>query len=63
VLFVPLQYKVPQTDVSTHTLWLSVWDWDKFGRNHFLGEVRLSLGTMDLTDSTDRDYELKEMVH
>ena len=61
-LFSFSQYKVAQTDLGTHTLWLSVWDWDKFGRNHFLGEVRLSLGTIDLTDSTDRQYDLREMV-
>ena len=57
-----VQYKVAQSDLSMHTLWLSVWDWDKFGRNHFLGEVRLPLGPMDLTDSTDRLYDLREMV-
>ena len=62
VLFSFSQYKVGQTDLGTHTLWLSVWDWDKFGRNHFLGEVRLSLGAIDLTDSTDREYDLREMV-
>ena len=62
VLLLLVQYKVAQSDLSMHTLWLSVWDWDKFGRNHFLGEVRLPLSAIDLTDSTDRQYDLREMV-
>ena len=45
-----------------HTLWLSVWDWDRFGRNRFLGEVRLPLTSMDLTDSEDKWYDLEDKV-
>ena len=45
-----------------HTLWLSVWDWNVFGRNRFLGEVRLPLALMDLTDSTDMWYNLEDKV-
>ena len=52
-----LQYKVSPLDIGNRTLWLSVWDWDRFGRNQFLGEVRLPLA-MNLKDGTDRWYSL-----
>ena len=48
--------------MKTRTLWLSVWDWDQFGSNQFLGEVRLPLSSLDLTDSKDQWYTLREMV-
>jgi synaptotagmin-like protein len=38
-----LKYNVPQSELPKKTLWLSVWDWDRFGRNSFLGEVRVPL--------------------
>ena len=41
---------------------MSVWDWDRFGRNHFLGEVRLSLSSMDLSDSMQHWYTLQDNV-
>ena len=41
---------------------MSVWDWDKFGRNKFLGEVRFPLGSKNLTDSRDLWYNLQEKV-
>ena len=39
-----------------------MWDWDRFGRNQFLGEVRLSLSSLDLTDSTAQWYTLQDKV-
>ena len=48
------------TDIGNRTLWLSVWDWDRFGRNQFLGEVRLSLSLMNLKDGTDYWFSLQD---
>ena len=56
------QNKLPRADIGTCTLWLSVWDWDRFGRNKFLGEVRLPLSSLDLTDSSNRWYDLEDPV-
>lgn len=58
----PLQYDVPESALLGHTLWLSVWDWDRFGRNQFLGEVRVALKEFDLSTCTERWYPLKEKV-
>ncbi len=41
---------------------MSVWDFDRFGRNQFLGEVRLSLSTLNLTDPTEHWYTLLDKV-
>ena len=56
------QYKVSSSELSSRTLWLSVWDWDRFGRNQFLGEIRLPLSTLDLTDSSEHYYSLQDKV-
>ena len=56
------QYKLPHADIDKRTLWLSVWDWDRFGRNQFLGEVRLALSSVDLTDGTNRWHSLRDKV-
>ena len=50
------------SEVGSRTLWLSVWDWDRFGRNHFLGEVRLPLSSVDLSDPTQHWYTLQDKV-
>ena len=52
-----------QFDLDSRTLYVSVWDWDRFGRNQFLGEVRLPLSSLDLTDSTDKWYTLQDKVY
>lgn len=39
-----------------------MWDWDRFGRNQFLGEVRLPLASLDLTDARERWYTLQDKV-
>ena len=57
-----VQYKYSKSELSSRTLWLSVWDWDRFGRNQFLGEVRLPLSSLDLTDTTDQWYSLQDKV-
>ena len=56
------QYKQPEAELTSRTLWLSVWDWDRFGKNRFLGEVRLPLSSLDLQDTTDQWYQLKDKV-
>ena len=56
------QYSVKKKELlNTCTLWLSVWDWDRFGRNQFLGEVRIPLSTIDLKDTTDHWHSLVEV--
>jgi len=56
------QYSIKKKELlDTCTLWLSVWDWDRFGRNQFLGEIRISLASIDLKDSTDHWYSLVEV--
>ena len=57
-----IQYKITRTEVTSHTLWLSVWDWDRFGRNQFLGEVRLPLSSADLNDKEDHWHTLQDQV-
>lgn len=44
------------------TLQVSVWNRDRFGHNKFLGEVRLQLGDMLLSDTAHHSYPLQEMV-
>ena len=61
-LFFTLQYKLRGSNCSSLTLWVSVWDYDKFGRNRFLGEVYLQLDTMDLTNPQSHWYRLMDQV-
>ena len=62
LLSLPLQYEVSESSLLGRTLWLSVWDWDRFGRNQFLGEVRVPLKEFDLSTNTERWYPLKDKV-
>ena len=56
-----MQYgRLERSDLSTKTLWVTVWSWDRHGRNKFLGEVRLALTTLDLTNTSDVWYNLQE---
>ncbi len=57
-----LQYKLDSSEIKKRTLWMSVWDFDRFGRNQFLGEVRLSLSTLNLTDPAEHWYTLLDKV-
>lgn len=56
-----LQYSISEKKLSPCTLWLSVWDWDRFGRNQFLGEVRIPLSSVDLSDMSDHWHPLAEV--
>ena len=44
------------------TLLLSVWDWDRFGGNQFLGEVRLPLNSLNLIDTSNHWHTLQDKV-
>ena len=57
-----LQYKMAESSLLSRTLWLSVWDWDRFGRNQFLGEVRVALKEFDLSTHIEKWYPLKDKV-
>ena len=42
---------------------MCVWNKNWFGKKSFLGEVRLPLSSLDLTNSTKHWYSLEEKVH
>ena len=54
------QYKIAQSELSSRTIWLSVWDYDRFGRNRFLGEVHLPLSSLDLSQYSLEWYTLMD---
>uniref|UniRef100_W5K0X5 Synaptotagmin-like protein 4 n=1 Tax=Astyanax mexicanus TaxID=7994 RepID=W5K0X5_ASTMX len=43
-----LKYSISRSQLMTRTLQLSVWHYDRFGRNAFLGEVQLPLDCHDI---------------
>lgn len=61
--FLHNQYSIPKSDLTSHTLSVSVWDWDRLGSNDFLGEVQLHLSSLDLTDTIDHWYKLQDKVY
>ncbi|XP_028671722.1 synaptotagmin-like protein 4 [Erpetoichthys calabaricus] len=46
-------YNISQSQLIMRTLQLSVWHYDRFGRNVFLGEVELSLDTWNFKDTAE----------
>uniref|UniRef100_A0ABM5FW54 Synaptotagmin-like protein 2 isoform X5 n=2 Tax=Pogona vitticeps TaxID=103695 RepID=A0ABM5FW54_9SAUR len=57
-----LRYKVDKELLATQKLNISVWHNDTFGRNSFLGEVELDLGSWDWNDKQNKQmiwYPLK----
>ena len=56
------QYNVPQSELPKKTLCLSVWDWDRFGRNSFLGEVCVPLSELDLSEKMEKWWPLVDTV-
>ncbi|XP_048577698.1 uncharacterized protein LOC5500410 isoform X2 [Nematostella vectensis] len=42
-----LQFKIGFDEMLTRTLWLTVWNHDRFGHNDFLGEIMLPLAQYD----------------
>ncbi|NWH54433.1 SYTL2 protein, partial [Fregata magnificens] len=49
-----LRYKLEKGLLKNQTLNISVWHNDTFGRNSFLGEVELDLGTWDWNDKSNK---------
>ncbi|NWV31782.1 SYTL2 protein, partial [Grantiella picta] len=49
-----LRYKIEKDLLKNQSLNISVWHNDTFGRNSFLGEVELDLGTWDWNDSSNK---------
>ncbi|KAK0077164.1 hypothetical protein PV325_004341, partial [Microctonus aethiopoides] len=55
-----LKFHINLNGLETRTLWLTVWHSDMFGRNDFLGEVRMPLENKIFDDPTPRWYPLQE---
>ncbi|XP_071412787.1 synaptotagmin-like protein 2 isoform X6 [Pithys albifrons albifrons] len=49
-----LRYKIEKDFLKNQSLNISVWHNDTFGRNSFLGEVELDLGTWDWNDRSNK---------
>ena len=56
------QYKISSTELLKRTIWLTMWHYDRFGRNEFLGEVRIPLGGYNGSEEHAKWYTLLEMV-
>ncbi|KAK2519406.1 Sytl2 [Columba livia] len=60
-----LRYKIEKSLLKNQSLNISVWHNDTFGRNSFLGEVELDLGTWDWSDKCNKQinwFPLKPRV-
>ncbi|XP_049324786.1 synaptotagmin-like protein 2 isoform X5 [Astyanax mexicanus] len=57
-----LRFKITLDNLKSHTLNLSVWHNDTFGKNSFLGEVDVDLSEWDFSNSHMMDYALKGRV-
>uniref|UniRef100_A0A8B9JH40 Synaptotagmin-like 2a n=1 Tax=Astyanax mexicanus TaxID=7994 RepID=A0A8B9JH40_ASTMX len=58
-----LRFKITLDNLKSHTLNLSVWHNDTFGKNSFLGEVDVDLSEWDFSNSHMMDYALKGRVN
>ena len=47
------------SDYSGKVLWISVWDWKRFSKSEFLGEIMVPLWTQDLNDKSTKMYPLE----
>ncbi|XP_014813806.1 PREDICTED: synaptotagmin-like protein 2 isoform X6 [Calidris pugnax] len=52
-----LRYKIEKSLLQNQSLNISVWHNDTFGRNSFLGEVELDLGTWDWNDKSNKQIK------
>ncbi|XP_039589754.1 synaptotagmin-like protein 1 isoform X2 [Passer montanus] len=57
-----LKYKLEERDLQGRTLNLSVWHHDSLGRNLFLGEVEVALGTWDWANTRPEWFSLQPRV-
>uniref|UniRef100_A0A670YUP1 Synaptotagmin-like protein 5 n=1 Tax=Pseudonaja textilis TaxID=8673 RepID=A0A670YUP1_PSETE len=54
-----LKYVISHTQLETRTLQLSVWHYDRFGHNSFLGEVEIPLDSWNFEKQTDEWFMLQ----
>ncbi|XP_019341815.1 synaptotagmin-like protein 5 isoform X1 [Alligator mississippiensis] len=57
-----LKYVISHTQLETRTLQLSVWHYDRFGRNSFLGEVEIPLDSWNFENQRDEWFVLQPKV-
>eukprot|EP00118_Oscarella_pearsei_P008329 m.42288 g.42288 ORF g.42288 m.42288 type:complete len:1180 (+) comp33347_c0_seq6:187-3726(+) len=58
-----LEYKLSREELKGRTLSLSLWDWDRFGHNSFLGEVRIEMSHQDLSSGIPSWYPLQDRIY
>uniref|UniRef100_H0VMV2 Synaptotagmin like 5 n=1 Tax=Cavia porcellus TaxID=10141 RepID=H0VMV2_CAVPO len=54
-----LKYTISHTQLETRTLQLSVWHYDRFGRNSFLGEVEIPFDSWNFENPCDEWFVLQ----
>ncbi|EDL97613.1 synaptotagmin-like 5, isoform CRA_b [Rattus norvegicus] len=54
-----LKYTISHTQLETRTLQLSVWHYDRFGRNSFLGEVEIAFDSWNFENPCDEWFVLQ----
>ncbi|NWV64579.1 SYTL5 protein, partial [Malurus elegans] len=57
-----LKYVISQSQLETRTLQLSVWHYDRFGRNSFLGEVEIPFDSWNFENQGDEWFVLQPKV-
>ncbi|XP_075395231.1 synaptotagmin-like protein 5 isoform X2 [Tenrec ecaudatus] len=57
-----LKYTISHTQLETRTLQLSVWHYDRFGHNSFLGEVEIPFDSWDFEKPSDEWFALQPKV-
>ncbi|XP_042644925.1 synaptotagmin-like protein 5 isoform X2 [Tyto alba] len=57
-----LKYVISHTQLETRTLQLSVWHYDRFGHNSFLGEVEIPLDSWNFENQGDEWFLLQPKV-
>ncbi|KFM10083.1 Synaptotagmin-like 5, partial [Aptenodytes forsteri] len=57
-----LKYVISQTQLETRTLQLSVWHYDRFGHNSFLGEVEIPFDSWNFENQGDEWFVLQPKV-
>ena len=50
--------KVPPSEITKQTLYMQVFDWDRFSKNDGIGEVKLQLGYFDLSKNLKEQRQL-----
>ncbi|XP_048144920.1 synaptotagmin-like protein 5 isoform X3 [Corvus hawaiiensis] len=57
-----LKYVISHSQLETRTLQLSVWHYDRFGRNSFLGEVEIPFDSWNFENQGDQWFVLQPKV-